>query len=94
MVIGWAICSFGLLLLYVIAAGKVDGVMGIVMFTLGYLLYDAGHTIPGRGSRNDGCGYNQRPDSAAHDDGHRSGILPRCAADPDESGYPGHPAEV
>lgn len=45
MVIGWAICSFGLLLLYVIAAGKVDGVMGIVMFTLGYLLYDAGYTI-------------------------------------------------
>ena len=45
MIIGWAICSFGLLLLYVIAAGRVDGVMGIVMFTLGYLLYDAGYTI-------------------------------------------------
>ena len=40
MIIGWAICSFGLLLLYVIAAGRVDGVMGIVMFTLGYLLYE------------------------------------------------------
>lgn len=45
MILGWAICSFGLLLLYNIASGRVDGVMGIVMFVISYLLYDLGYTI-------------------------------------------------
>ena len=45
MIVGWTICSFGLLLLYVLAAGRVDGIMGIVMFVISYLLYDLGYTI-------------------------------------------------
>lgn len=45
MIVGWAICSLGLLLLYNIASGKVDGVLGIVVFVISYLLYDLGYTI-------------------------------------------------
>lgn len=50
MIVGWTICSFGLLLLYVLAAGRVDGIMGIVMFVISYLLYDLGYTIRAVGS--------------------------------------------
>ena len=50
MVTGWAICSLGLLILYCIAAGRVDGVLGIVMFVFSYFVYDIGYTFYGVGS--------------------------------------------
>lgn len=49
MFLGWAICTLGLLLMYNICAGKVDGILGIVMFVISYLVYDIGYTLHGVG---------------------------------------------
>lgn len=50
MASGWAVCSLGLLLLYCICAGRVDGILGIVMFVVSYFVYDIGYTLHGVGS--------------------------------------------
>lgn len=61
MFLGWAICTFGLLLMYNICAGKVDGILGIVMFVISYLVYDIGYTFHGVGSGTIGAVITNDP---------------------------------
>ena len=44
---GWAIAILGAVLLYNWAAGKFDGILGIVVFVIIYLLFDIGNTMQG-----------------------------------------------
>lgn len=44
---GWAVAVLGAMLLYNWAAGKFEGVLGIVVFVVIYLLFDIGNTMQG-----------------------------------------------
>ncbi len=50
MLVGWAITIVGSLLLYNWAAGKFDGIMGIVMFVLCYVIFIIGYTFTNMGT--------------------------------------------
>ena len=44
---GWAVAAVAMVTMYNWAAGKFDGIMGIVMFVVLYMLFDIGNTING-----------------------------------------------
>jgi Na+/melibiose symporter-like transporter len=50
MLIGWAVTIFGSLLLYNWAAGKFDGVVGVVMFVICYVVFIMGYTFTNMGT--------------------------------------------
>ncbi len=49
MIVGWAICCLGVLLMYNWAAGHFEGPAGVAMFLLAYIIYVIGYTFNGLG---------------------------------------------
>lgn len=47
LILGWVIESLSLLVMYQWAAGKFDGVLGVAVFLISYLVYAIGYTIQG-----------------------------------------------
>lgn len=47
ILLGWAIAALAMITMYNWAAGKFEGIMGIVMFVVLYILFDIGNTING-----------------------------------------------
>lgn len=49
MVFGWALSSFGAVLLFSWASGKFEGAAGVAMFLVAYIVFELGYTINGVG---------------------------------------------
>ena len=47
LILGWAVCCLGLVIMFHWATGKFDGILGVLVFLAAYAIYVIGYTIQG-----------------------------------------------
>lgn len=81
LLVGWAVAALASLTLYGWLCGIFEGVLGVIAFSVAYILFDIGNTINGCAGRYRWYRYHKRSDPASYDQCDRNDLFLLCTDD-------------